>query len=193
VSHRPVFVVTGPSGAGKGTLISMILPRFPILREAVSATTRERRAGEENGVDYWFLSTEDFSRRVEAGEFLEWVSYVGNCYGTLRSEVDRIRAAGCAALLELETEGASAVSDEVPGAVTIFVTAPIEELERRLRERATESSGVIGDRVTLARQQLEEQGLFDHVVVNDHRERAAEELARIVERELAAAATMGRP
>ena len=189
---RPVFVVTGPSGAGKGTLISMVLPRFPALREAVSATTRVRRAGEENGVEYWFLTGDDFRRRVDAGEFLEWVSYVGNCYGTLRSEVDRIRAAGCAALLELETRGALEVKDELPGAVTIFVTAPLDELERRLRDRATESSGVIEDRLALARQQLEQQGLFDHVVVNDNRERAAEELAGIVERELAAAATMGR-
>ena len=190
---RPVFVVTGPSGAGKGTLISMILPRFPQLRETVSATTRPRRAAEEDGVDYWFLSEEEFERRVQAGEFLEWVSYVGNRYGTLRSEVDRIRADDGAALLELETKGAMAVKEEIPGAVTIFVTAPIEELERRLRDRATESSGVIGDRVALAREQLEQENLFDHVVVNDRRDRAAGELAGIVERELAAAATMGRP
>jgi len=190
---RPVFVVTGPSGAGKGTLISMILPQFPLLREAVSATTRARRAGEEDGVEYWFLSEEEFERRVEAGEFLEWVSYVGNRYGTLRSEVERIRADDEAALLELETKGALAVKDEVPGAVTIFVTAPIEELERRLRDRATESSGVIGDRVALARRQLQQEELFDHVVVNDRLDRAAEQLAGIVERELAAAATMGRP
>jgi guanylate kinase len=186
-------VVTGPSGAGKGTLIAMILPRFPVLREVVSATTRERRAGEENGVDYWFLSEEEFQRRVRAGEFLEWVSYVGSCYGTLRSEVDRIVAAGGACLLELETEGALVVRHQVPGAVTIFVTAPLAELERRLRERATESSGVIEERVALARHQLEQQDLFDHVVVNDDRQRAANELARIVERELAAAATMTRP
>jgi guanylate kinase len=171
----------------------MIVPRLPVVRETVSATTRERRAGEEDGVDYWFLSQDDFERRVQAGEFLEWVSYVGNRYGTLRSEVDRIRADEDAALLELETKGALAVKDEVPGAVTIFVTAPIEELERRLRERATESSGVIGDRVLLARRQLEQEHLFDHVVVNDRRDRAAEELAGIIERELAAAATMGRP
>jgi guanylate kinase len=190
---RPVFVVTGPSGAGKGTLISMVLPRFPVLREAISATTRARRAGEKNGVEYWFLSDADFRRRIDAGELLEWVRYVGNCYGTLRSEVDRIRAVGGAPLLELETRGALEVRDEIPGAVTIFVTAPLDELERRLRERATESSGVIEDRLALARQQLEQQSLFDHVVVNDNRERAAEELASIVERELAAAATMGRP
>jgi guanylate kinase len=186
-------VVTGPSGAGKGTLISIILPRFTVLRETVSATTRPRREGEQNGVEYWFLSEEEFQRRVQAGEFLEWVSYVGSRYGTLRSEVDRILAAGCACLLELETEGALSVREQVPGAVTIFVTAPLEELERRLRDRATESSGVIEERLALARHQLEQQELFDHVVVNDDRERAADELAGIIERELAAAATMSRP
>ncbi len=171
----------------------MILPRFPILRETISATTRPRREGEANGVEYWFLSEEEFHRRVRAGEFLEWVTYVGSCYGTLRSELDRIVADGGACLLELETEGALTVREQVPGAVTIFVTASLQELERRLRERATESSGVIEERLELARHQLEQQDLFDHVVVNDDRERAADELAEIVERELAAAATMSRP
>jgi guanylate kinase len=188
--QQPVFVVTGPSGAGKGTLISLLLPRFPILRAAVSATTRPRRDGEENGVDYWFLSEEEFARRVEADGFLEWVWYVGNRYGTLFSEIDRIREQDCAPLLELETEGALTVREKVPGAVTIFVNAPVEELERRLRERATESSGVIEERILLARRQLEQADEFDYRIENDDRERAAERLAAIVERELDGAATM---
>ena len=190
INRPPVFVVTGPSGAGKGTLISLLLPRFPVLRAAVSATTRRKREGEEDGVDYWFLSDEEFARRVEADGFLEWVWYVGNRYGTLFSEIDRIRAEGRAPLLELETEGALAVKERVPGAVTIFVTAPVQELERRLRERATESSGVIEERIQLARRQLEQAGEFDYVVENDDRERAADRLAAIVERELDSAATM---
>ena len=103
-STPPVFVVTGPSGAGKGTLISLLLPRFPVLRAAVSATTRAQRAGERDGVEYWFLSDDEFARRIEAGGFLEWVWYVGNRYGTPNSEIDRIREEGCAPLLELETE-----------------------------------------------------------------------------------------
>ncbi len=190
----PVFVVTGPSGAGKGTLIKALLRRFPEIEVAVSATTREQRPGEVDGVDYWFLSREEFARRVAAGEFLEWVEYVsGNRYGTLRSELERIAGRGHVCLLELETEGAMRVRDTVRGAVTIFVTAPVEELERRLRERATESSGEIGERIALARQQLGQQGEFDHVVENDDRERAAEELAAIVGRELAVAATMSPP
>jgi guanylate kinase len=186
----PVFVVTGPSGAGKGTLISLLLPRFPVLRAAVSATTRRRREGEEDGLDYWFLSEEEFARRIEQDGFLEWVWYVGNRYGTLFSEIERIRDEDCAPLLELETEGALAVKEKVPGAVTIFVNAPVEELERRLRERATESSGVIEERILLARRQLEQADEFDYRIENDDRERAAERLAAIVERELDGAATM---
>jgi guanylate kinase len=178
----PVFVVTGPSGAGKGTLIRLLLPRFPELELAVSATTRPQRPGERDGVDYWFLSREEFDRRIDAGEFLEWVDYVGNRYGTLHSEIERLRAEGKAPLLELETEGALRVKRREPDAVTIFVTAPVAELERRLRERATESTGVIGERIETARRQLLERDDFDHVVENDDRERAANELARIVER-----------
>ena len=190
INRLPVFVVTGPSGAGKGTLISLLLPRFPVLRAAVSATTRQQRDGEQDGVDYWFLSEDEFARRVDEDGFLEWVWYVGNRYGTLLSEIDRIRDEGCAPLLELETEGATAVKQRIPGAVTIFVTAPVQELERRLRERATESSGVIEERIDLARRQLEEADEFDYVIENDDRERAADRLAEIVERELDGAATM---
>ena len=186
----PVFVVTGPSGAGKGTLIQLVLPRFPELAHAVSATTRPQRPGEENGVHYWFLEREEFDRRVAAGDFLEWVDYVGNRYGTLNSEIDRLRATGKAPLLELETEGAKRVKRRTEGAVTVFVTAPVSELDRRLRARATESSGVIEDRLRVAREQLEEAVDFDHVVENDDRERAAEALAAIVAEHLGAAATM---
>lgn len=189
-ASKPVFVVTGPSGAGKGTLIQLVLPRFPDLAPAVSATTRPQRPGEEDGVHYWFLNREEFDARIEAGEFLEWVDYVGNRYGTLRSEIDRLRAAGKAPLLELETEGALRVKRREALAVTIFVTAPVEELERRLRMRATESSGAIGERIETAKQQLELQSQFDFVVDNDDRERAADALAAIVTRELDRAATM---
>ena len=185
--------MTGPSGAGKGTLIQLVLPRFPELALAVSATTRAQRPGEENGVHYWFLDREEFDRRIDAGDFLEWVDFVGNRYGTLNSEIDRLRGQGKSPLLELETEGAKRVKRRVAGAVTVFVTAPVDELERRLRDRATESSGVIDDRLRKAREQLDEAIDFDHVVVNDDRERAADELAEIVARELNGAATMARP
>jgi guanylate kinase len=190
---NPVFVVTGPSGAGKGTLIQLVLPRFAELALAVSATTRPQRPGEENGVHYWFLDREEFDRRVVDGDFLEWVDYVGNRYGTLNSEIDRLRGEGRAPLLELETDGALRVKARVPCAVTIFVTAPVVELERRLRERATESSGVIDERLATARRQLELQDHFDFVVRNDDKQRAADDLAAIIERSLDGAATMARP
>ena len=189
---KPVFVVTGPSGAGKGTLIQLVLPRFPELALAVSATTRAQRPGEEDGVHYWFLSPAEFQARVERGEFLEHVDYVGNRYGTLHSEIGRLRAEGKAPLLELETEGAKRVKQRVENAVTIFVTAPVAELERRLRERATESSGQIDERIATARRQLDEASDFDEVVENDDRERAADDLAAIIARKLNGAATMAR-
>jgi guanylate kinase len=190
---KPVFVVTGPSGAGKGTLIQLVLPRFPELALAVSATTRPQRPGEQDGVHYWFLDRAEFDRRIEAGEFLEWVDYVGNRYGTLHSEIDRLRREGKAPLLELETEGALRVQRRVENAFTVFVTAPVEELERRLAERATESSGVIDERIALAREQLEQSRDFDFSVENDDRERAADALAAIIDGQLRKTATMARP
>jgi guanylate kinase len=186
----PVFVVTGPSGAGKGTLEKALLDRRADFELAVSATTRDRRPSEQDGREYWFLSPEEFERRVEAGDFLEWVPYVGRKYGTLRSEIDRIAAAGRVPLLDLEIEGALNVRDSVPGAVTVFVDAPLDELERRLRERATESTGEIGERLELAREQKTRAGEFDYVVENRDLGRAVEELLAIVDRELAAAGSM---
>jgi guanylate kinase len=193
-SKPPVFVVTGPSGAGKGTLIKALLERVPELEVAVSATTRLLRRGEEDGRDYYFLSDGDFARRVAAGEFLEHVTYVsGQRYGTLRSEVDRIAAEGRVCVLELETEGALNVKERLPNAVTIFIKAPLAELERRLRERATESAGEIGERLDLAQSQLRQEAQFDHVVENDDIGLAVDELVGLVRRELDRAATMSRP
>jgi guanylate kinase len=188
-----VLVVTGPSGAGKGTLIRKLVERVPGIEVTVSATTRERRRGEEDGREYWFLSDADFTERVARGEFLEHVEFVsGHRYGTLRSELDRIAANGHVPLLELETAGAIRVKQEMPGAVTIFVSARVEELERRLRERATESAGEIGERIGLAQKQLQQAGAFDYLVENDDLERAVAELTTLVRSLLSPAATMPR-
>ena len=191
---RPVFVVTGPSGAGKGTLIGALLERLPDqLEVAVSATTRQQRPGEVDGREYWFLSEAEFAARVEEDGFLEWVEYVSRKrYGTLRSEIDRIAGHGRVCVLELEIDGALYVQEHVPGACTIFIAADVDELERRLRERATESTGEIGERIAIARHQLEQAHRFRYMVRNDDVDRASEILAAIVERELALA-SVGSP
>jgi guanylate kinase len=191
----PVFVVTGTSGAGKGTLERAVLPRIPELELAISATTRDRRPGEQDGREYYFVTHERFAELVDDGAFLEYVDFPwGQRSGTLWLEIERIRAAGRAPLLDLETEGALRVQETIDGAVTIFVKAPtFAELERRLRERATESGGEIEVRLALAREQLAQEDEFDYVIVNDEVERAAEELEAIVRKELEKAADTMRP
>jgi guanylate kinase len=191
---RPVFVITGTSGEGKSTLARALAERVSELELAVSATTRPRRPDEQDARDYYFLSEEEFSRRLESGEFLEWVELPwGEGYrsGTLWSELDRIASEGHSPLLEIETGGAIRVRDRVPAAVTIFVTAPsTEELERRLRVRATESEGEIEERLDVAQSQLALEPEFKHKIVNDDLDRALDELEGIVRAELRAACTM---
>ena len=189
---RLVVVVTGTSGAGKGTLEAAIMPHVPELELAVSATTRERRDGEQEGREYYFVTDAEFQRMLDAGEFLEHVDFEwGQRVGTLWSEISRIRAKGKAPLLDLETDGALAVKRELPDSVTIFVRAPtFAELERRLRARATEAGGEIDKRLERAKQQLEQEEEFDHVIVNDDVQRAGQKLLAIVQRELRAAGSM---
>jgi guanylate kinase len=191
---RPVFVITGTSGEGKSTLARELVERMPELTLAVSATTRPRRPGEEDGRDYWFVSKEEFDRRLAEGGFVEWVELPwgpGYHSGTLWSELERIRDLGQAPLLEIETGGALAVQERIPEAVTIFVTAPSrEELESRLRARATESAGEIEQRINAAERQLELGHLFRHRIVNDDLGRALAELEGLVRTELERSATI---
>jgi guanylate kinase len=173
-------------------LIRALLDRRDDVEIAVSATTRPLRPGEAEGREYYFLSEGEFDRRVQQGEFLEHVVYVsGQRYGTLNSEVDRIIHAGHSCILELETQGARSVEEMRPDTVSVFIAAPsFAELERRLRDRATESAGEIGERLELARRQMDEADAFDYVVLNDDVERAAAELERLVDAEIGAAGTL---
>jgi guanylate kinase len=187
----PVFVITGTSGEGKSTLARLLLERVPELELAISATTRERRPGEVDGREYYFWPDEKFNRMLAEDAFLEYVRLPwgeGRRSGTLWSEIERITGGGRPVLLELETGGALAVRDRIPGSVTIFITAPNrEELERRLRARGTESEGEIEERLAQALEQSKLAGEFSHTVVNDDLDRAIDELEGIVRRELAAA------
>lgn len=180
-----VFVITGPSGVGKGTLISQLLEAIPELELSVSATTRAPRAGEEDGRDYHFLSQEDFERRVQDGEFLEHATYSGNRYGTLRSAVDERLAAGRSVVLEIELQGARQVREAKPEAVLIFIAPPDPKaLRERLQARGTDSAEAIESRLKTAEDELEARGEFPHEVVNDDVQTAAEKLEQLVRGEL---------
>jgi len=176
-----VFVITGPSGVGKGTLIGELRNRVPEVELSVSATTRDPRPGERDGSEYHFLSAEDFDRRVCEGEFLEWAEYSGNRYGTLRSEVERRAQGGTPVVLEIEVQGARQVRVTMPEAVRIFIEPPSPEvLRERLVGRGTDAADVIERRLQEARKELRAKEEFGHRVVNDDVDRAANELAGIV-------------
>jgi guanylate kinase len=182
-----VFVITGPSGVGKGTLIRGLLERVPQLELSVSASTRAPRPGERDGVDYHFLSPDQFEARVRANEFVEHATYSGNRYGTLRAELERRLQAGVPVVLEIEVEGARQVRSAMPEAVAVFIAPPsLEALRARLVGRGTDSAEQVGERLKTAERELAAQPEFDRVVVNDRLEQSTDELVTIVRRSLAA-------
>lgn len=180
-----LFVVSGPSGAGKGTLINSILPRLKDTYLSVSATTRPMRKGEQQGREYFFLSPEEFEERINQGEFLEHVDYSSNRYGTLRSEVEKSLGDGKNVILEVDLKGALEVRRQMTAAVLVFVAPPqFEELERRLKERNTEADAEIEARLERAREELASQDEFDYIVINESVDKAAGELEDIFIKEM---------
>lgn len=180
-----VFVVTGPSGVGKGTLIGRVRERLPGIEVSISATTRGPRAGEVDGVDYFFLDEPEFERRVAAGEFVEHARYSGHLYGTLRSEIEAKAIAGSAVILEIELQGARQIRNTMPEAVQVFVAPPaFEVLRQRLVGRGTDSPEAIEARLQVASEEMAARDEFAHQVVNDDLDLATDRLEAIVRREL---------
>lgn len=176
-----VFVITGPSGVGKGTLIGKLRERVGELELSVSATTRDPRPGEVDGVDYHFLTDSDFERRLQAGQFLEWASYGGSRYGTLRTEVEERLSRDRSVVLEIEVQGARQIAKTRPDAVRIFIAPPsFETLRERLRRRGTDSDDSIERRLREAEAELEARNEFPVVIVNDDLDSATERLAGTV-------------
>ena len=175
-----LILVTGPSGVGKGTLVSRLMQRHPDLWLSVSATTRSPRAGEEEGRHYFFLSREAFERQVAAGGFLEWAEFAGNLYGTPRAAVQERLDAGRPVLLEIELEGARQVRRSFPDGFQVLLRPPsLQELERRIRGRGSDSEEAIRRRLARAREELRAEAEFDAVVVNDDLDLALAELERV--------------
>jgi guanylate kinase len=176
-----VFVITGPSGVGKGTLIRTLLERVPELELSVSATTRKPRLGETQGVDYHFMDDAEFDRRVENGEFVEHANYSGRRYGTLRADLDQRIARGAPVVLEIEVQGARQIAETMPEAIRIFVAPPSEEaLRTRLIGRGTDSPEDVEQRLATAAEEMRARREFPHVVVNDRLDDAVVALEEVV-------------
>jgi guanylate kinase len=175
-------VLSGPSGVGKGTVVAAVRAEHPHIWVSVSCTTRPPRDGEVDGVEYYFVSRDQFHAQIARGELLEWAEYAGNLYGTPRAPVFRRLGDGAATLLEIELQGARQVRASVPEAQFVFLAPPSwEELVRRLVGRATEDPGVIAARLARARIEMEAVAEFDAVVVNEDVRRAAGELVSLIE------------
>lgn len=176
-----LFVISGCSGVGKGTLLDMLLKRHPQLKLSVSATTRNPRPGEKEGVNYFFTGKEEFLNGVKNGEFLEWAEFNGNYYGTKKDRVEKMLSLGENLILEIETQGALQIKQKLPDAVLVFILPPsLEELENRLRGRNTEDEKSIQGRLHEVRREIECSKNYDYRIVNDNLERAFKELENII-------------
>ena len=179
--HGNLFVISGPSGAGKGTLVARLLQSVPDAWLSVSATTRRPRKGEVDGVQYYFVSREKFMEMVEEGSLLEWAEYSGNCYGTPLASVREHMDAGKQVILEIDVQGAFQIREKVPEAHLVFIEPPsLEVLEKRLRGRGTEDEATILRRMEAAKVELSRKEEYDIRLVNDDLETAVEELVAYV-------------
>ena len=185
MANRGLLVVlSGPSGAGKGTVLRALMAGNDGIRLSVSATTRAPRPGETDGREYYFISREKFTQMAESGQMLESAEYCGNCYGTPAAPIERWNADGKDVILEIEIQGGAQVKRKRPDSVGIFILTPsLGELERRLRNRGTESDECVGKRLEAARRELAEARHYDYVVVNDTVEGAAERIRGILSAE----------
>ncbi len=176
-----LLVVSGPSGCGKGTVLSRVFAKQPNTYYSVSATTRPPRPGEENGVQYYFLTREAFEERIASGQMLEYAQYAGNYYGTPAQAVDAQLAQGKNVVLEIEVQGAKQVKLRRPDAVMVFIMPPsMKELRHRLQERGTEAQEVIQRRMDTARLEMPQAKDYDYIVFNDTVEEAAEDICAIL-------------
>lgn len=179
--QRYLLVVSGPSGVGKDTVVEYMIDHHEGLRESVSATTRQPRPGEVHGEDYYYLTKEEFLRRVANQEFVEYTEYAGNYYGTLKSEVEKCINSNISCVLVIEVEGAADIKQQYPECTTVFITAPsLEEHEHRLRSRGSECEEVIACRLAIAKKEMAMASTYDYVLVNDEAESCAEKLYDIL-------------
>ncbi len=189
-----LIVVSGPSGAGKSTLIRASLEAVPDLAYSVSATTRDPRQGEVDGIDYVFLSREEFERWIEEGRFLEWAQYSGNLYGTPEQKVEELLDAGKSVILEIELQGARQIRTKRPDAVMVFVRAPsLEETRRRLTGRATETEQALKSRLETAVGEVAARNEFDHEIINEDREQARNDMIDTMESIVRGGKSAARP
>lgn len=184
IQNKKLYVISGSSGVGKGTVIEGFLKKNPSFGLSISYTTRQKREGEQEGVNYFYVSKDDFKKSIENDEFLEWAEFSGNCYGTKKEYVQKCLGADKDLILEIDTQGALQIKEKMPSAVLIFIEPPsYQDLEARLRNRNTESEEAIAKRLDFVKLEMKNAEKFDYKIVNDQLNQAISELEKIIKTE----------